>query len=56
MENTKGHLIRVLLEDFISNFPTSSRAERLEVFSRLHLFEIADLELLVSQLKKENQK
>jgi hypothetical protein len=56
MENKKSKLIKILLDDFIKDFPESNRATRVEVFSRLQGFEVSELELLVSQVKKENEK
>jgi hypothetical protein len=49
----KHELVKMLVDDFISMFPDSSRAERLELSMRLNMMDIADLQLLVSQLKKE---
>lgn len=48
--HAKAHLIVDLLNDFIQTFPESTRAERVEVHSRLMLMDLSDLELLHSQL------
>lgn len=46
----KETLVKLLVDDFIKMFPKSSQAERMLLFSKLNLMEIADLELLVNQL------
>jgi hypothetical protein len=52
MKYTKHELITILIQDFTKEFPDSGRSEKLELFSRLMLLEVSDLELLVSQLTK----
>lgn len=49
----KVDLKALLLEDFIKHNPTSTRKERVEVYSRLGAFSLEDLKLLVSQIKRE---
>jgi hypothetical protein len=47
---TKTELVKLLLDDFNKMFPNASRPERLNLYMRLNMMEIKDLELLVSQL------